>query len=97
MKCSVFRCSRKEEMYLYLPYQEDNTELIETLPDDLLELTGCLEKVLELEITAERKLARVKAEDVLCGLHDKGYYLQMPPNAVLIKDESMLHNPSDSF
>ena len=97
MKCVVFRCSRKEEMYLYLPWQKDDESLTETLSDDLLKLTGHLEKALELEITAERKLARVKAEDVLRALHDKGYYLQMPPNAVLIKDESMLHNPSDSF
>ncbi len=97
MKCSVFRCSRKEEMYLYLPFQEDDTELIKTLSDDLLKLTGHLEKVLELEITEGRKLARVKAKDVLYALQDKGYYLQIPPNAVLIKDASMLHNPSDSF
>ncbi len=97
MKCVVFRCGRKEEMYLYLPCQGDDESLIEKLPDDLLKLTGHLEKALELEITAERKLARVKTEDVLDALHTKGYYLQMPPNAVLVKDESMLHNPSDSF
>lgn len=97
MKCIVFRCSRKEEMYLYLPYQDDVDALIETLSDDLLKLTGCLEKTLELDLTLERKLARVKTEDVLNALQGKGYYLQMPPNAVLIKDESVLHNPSDSF
>ncbi len=97
MKCIVFRCSRKEEMYLYLPYQDDDAALLETLSDDLLKLTGYLEKALELELTPERKLARVKTDDVLNALQDKGYYLQMPPNAVLIKDESMLHNPSDSF
>ncbi len=97
MKCVVFRCSRKEEMYLYLPCQEDDESFVETLSDDLLKLTGDLEKALELEITSERKLARVKADDVLKALKDKGYYLQMPPNAVLVKDESMLHNPSDSF
>jgi len=84
-------------MYLYLPYQEDETALIETLSDDLLKLTGQLEKAMELDLTLERKLARVKTEDVLSALQGKGYYLQMPPNAVLIKDESMLHDPSDSF
>ncbi len=97
MKCLVFRCSHKEEMYLYLPYQDDEAALLKTLPDDLLKLTGRLEKALELELTPERKLARVKIDDVLTALHDKGYYLQMPPNTVLIKDQSMLHNPSDSF
>ncbi len=97
MKCLVFRCGRKDEMYLYLPYSEDEKTLIETLPEDLLKLTGGLQKALELEITIDRKLARVKAADVLSALQDKGYFLQMPPNAVLIKDESMLNNPSDSF
>jgi len=97
MQCIVFRCSRKEEMYLYLPYQEDEEQLLKDLSPDLLHLTGKLVKVIDLELTPERKLARVNVDDVIVSLKEKKYYLQMPPNAVLIKDDSMLHKPDDTF
>lgn len=97
MKCIIFRCSRKEEMYLYLPYEEDEEKLLNDLSEDLLKLTGSLEKVMDLELTPERKLARAKTVDVIASLTEKSYYLQMPPNAILKKDDSMLHDPSDSF
>jgi len=97
MRCIIFRCSRKEEMYLYLPYSDDEETLLKELSEDLLKLTGNLDKVMELDITPERTLARAKATDVIASLEEKSYYLQMPPNAVLIKDDSMLHNPDDSF
>jgi len=97
MRCIIFRCSRKEEMYLYLPYSDDEDRLINELSEDLVKLTGNLEKVMELDITPERTLARAKAVDVITSLNEKYYYLQMPPNAILRKDDSMLHNADDSF
>ncbi len=97
MKCIVFRCSRKQEMYLYLPYQEDEDKILTELSAELLKLTGNLEKVMELDLTPERTLARVKVDDVIASLNKKSYYLQMPPNAVLIKDDSMLYNQDDSL
>ena len=97
MKCVIFRCSKKDEMYLYVPYREKEEELLQTLPDGLEKLTGRLEKVMELELTPKRKLARVNAKDVMASLEEKGFYIQMPPNDLLRKDDSMLSNPSDSF
>ena len=97
MKCVIFRCSKKDEMYLYVPFKEDEDTLLRDLPDGLQKLTGRLDKVMELELIAERKLARVKVEDVVASLNEKGFYIQMPPNDVLRKDDSMLHDPSDSF
>ena len=97
MNCVVYRCSRKEEMYLYLPHQDDEEKMLKDLSPDLLNLTGELVKVIDLELTPERKLARVNVEDVIASLKEKQYYLQMPPNDVLIKDVSMLHNPDDSL
>jgi len=84
-------------MYLYLPYSDDEDTLLKELSADLVKLTGRLEKVMELDITPERTLARAKPADIIASLKEKSYYLQMPPNAVLIKDDSMLHNPDDSF
>jgi len=34
---------------------------------------------MDLELTPERKLARVSAVDVLNGVIQNGFYLQMPP------------------
>ena len=97
MKCLIYRCGKKQEMYLYLPYQEDEAELLASLDAGLKAITGQLEKVMELELSAERKLARADVKTVLGALNKQGFYLQMPPNALLRKDDSMLHNPSDSF
>lgn len=97
MKCVIFRCSKKEEMYLYVPYQDDESMLLNNLPEELGNWTGKLEKVMDLEVTPGRKLARAKVEDVIASLEEKGFYIQMPPNELLRKDESMLNNSSDSF
>lgn len=97
IKCIVFRCCKKQEMYLYVPWQEDEDKLLTELPDGLTTLTGKLEKVMELELTPDRKLARANVAQVMAELAEKGFYLQSPPNELLIKDESMLNNPSDSF
>jgi uncharacterized protein YcgL (UPF0745 family) len=34
---------------------------------------------MQLEITPERKLARENAADVLKGIEENGFFLQMPP------------------
>lgn len=97
MKCVIFRCSKKTEMYLYVPYHEDEAALLKELPAGLEKMTGKLDRVMELELTPERKLARVNAADVIAALQEKGFYLQLPPNELIRKDDSMLNNPSDSF
>ena len=97
MRCVIFRCSKKQEMYLYVPYQADPDAVLQGLPDGLEKLTGRLERVMELELTPDRKLARARVQEVMAALADKGFYLQMPPSEVLVKDDSMLDNPSDTF
>ncbi len=97
MKCLIYRCSRKQEMYLYLPFQKNEEKLLAEVSGELLKLTGKLEKVMELELTPERKLARANVEEVMSSLKEKDYYLQMPPNDLFKKDDSILANPSDSF
>jgi uncharacterized protein YcgL (UPF0745 family) len=97
VKCNIYRCSKKQEMYLYLPFAEDDLLLIKDLPAELLEITGRLQKVMELEITEQRKLARANAAEVIASLSNKGFYLQMPPSELLLRDTSMLSDDSDSF
>ena len=71
----IFKGNKKEEMYLYV----DQKDGLKKVPEDLLGTLGRTESVMILPLTKEKKLARVKASDVLEGIEQKGYFLQMPP------------------
>lgn len=75
MPCVVYRASRRAETYVYLPAGED----VETLPEALRALTGRLDAAMELTLSATRTLARAEIGEVMRALHEKGFYLQMPP------------------
>ena len=84
IKCNIYRCSSRDEMYLYI--HADKTK--EDLPDDLIALVKQLTFVMELELTPERKLAREDVLQVMENLKDKGFHLQMPPDPL----KPALHN-----
>ena len=75
MQCEIYKSSKKEQMYLYVtkPFDEDD------LPDALVDLFGKLTFVMDLEITSSTKLAKEDVAEVIEGLEEKGFYLQMPP------------------
>lgn len=73
---SVFKSSRKDEMYLYV----DKREQLERVPEQLLEMFGTAIHVMDMPLRADRKLARVEdTQKLLDDLESRGYYLQMPP------------------
>ena len=74
--CTVYRASRETELYIYLKRDEG----LQKIPAELASRLGALSEVLTLVLTPERKLARVKAADVMAAITDKGYYLQLPPD-----------------
>lgn len=76
LTCTIYRCSKQAEMYLYLR----SGFKIEALPPPLLQRTGKLTEVMTLELTPERKLARVDAARVAGKLRETGYFLQLPPD-----------------
>lgn len=76
VKCNIYRCSHRDEMYLYV--HENKT--IEDLPEDLIKLVKQLTFVMDLELTPERKLAREDVLQVIENLKEKGYHLQLPPD-----------------
>ncbi|MCF6252575.1 MAG: YcgL domain-containing protein [Methylococcaceae bacterium] len=90
MQCFIYKSLKKDELYLYLPNKDD----FSAIPDPLLNSFGRLEFVMELEVTAGRKLAREDASMVLVSLQAKGFFVQMPPTimpeALLLKN-SKLH------
>lgn len=76
VKCRVLRCARQDEMYIYL--RHDLSE--DDIPEALRKRTGRLEEVMQLELSAARKLARVNVLDVIQKLESDGVFLQMPPD-----------------
>ena len=75
--CQIFRSSRKAEMYLYV----DKARGLADVPEPLLQQFGDPQEVMTLLLSAERKLARVDAAEVLRCIGEQGFFLQMPPSA----------------
>jgi len=75
VKCTVFRSSLKDFTYIYLAEGKSFNDL----PDSLQEAFGEPDFVMDLELTAERKLAYEDTDQVMKNLAETGYHLQMPP------------------
>lgn len=73
--CSIYKSSKKDEMYLYVR----KSEALTRVPEALLALFGTPKLFGTLMITPDKKLARVEATQVLSDIVEKGFYLQMPP------------------
>lgn len=74
--CSVYRCSREPQMYVYV----DGNEGLARVPDALQRRAGTLSEVMSITLGPERKLARARAGDVLAAIAAQGFYLQLPPD-----------------
>lgn len=75
MSCRVLRCSKQAEMYIYL--RADLGE--DDIPAALRERAGRLSEVMRLELSPQRRLARVDVRQLIRQLQRDGVYLQLPP------------------
>ncbi|MBN8728766.1 MAG: YcgL domain-containing protein [Xanthomonadales bacterium] len=75
MRCYVYRSPRKADAYVYLGARDD----FDVLPEPLRQAMQPFSFVLELELSADRKLARADASEVLAHLAARGFHLQLPP------------------
>ncbi len=75
MLVTIYKGSKRQEMYLYVPFGAQ----LDDLPEALLSQFGELEVVMSLDVTPQRRFARASAEAVLAGIEEQGFYLQMPP------------------
>lgn len=75
MQCFIYKCQKKDELYLYLRKQDD----FSIVPDQLLASMGKLTFVMELELDSQRKLAREDVNKVMDSIQNKGFFVQMPP------------------
>ena len=82
--CKVYRSEEKAETYLYLAESNEFSDL----PSELREQFGEPVFVLQMELSADRKLARVDVVKVLEFLAKDGYYLQLPKNLTVEEEIS---------
>lgn len=92
LQIAVYRSSRHELMYLYLPALKLNSEQeqeaqadhadLSVLPEVLLQRFGTPQFSFSFELTPKRVLATTDAVTVHSAIVDQGFYLQMPPRVV---------------
>ena len=85
--CDIFKGSKKEEIYLYVS-RDDGVALV---PLELIDRLGELELVTTIMLDRTRKLARADACRVISDIHEKGFYLQLPPK-IFNLDNSLKEN-----
>jgi len=74
--CWIYKSPLKDEMYLYIPEKDG----FDRVPDALMARFGKPVFVMELELHAERPLAREDVAQVMQNLTGQGFHLQMPLN-----------------
>ena len=75
MHAHVYKSLRKADTYVYLAARD----AFDALPAAIRETLGGLEFVLEVELTPERRLARVDIAQVREALTARGFFVQVPP------------------
>lgn len=75
MQAYVYKSLRKHDTYVFLAARDDFARLPESLRAGL----GELRYVLEVALTAQRRLARADPALVRENLAERGFHLQLPP------------------
>lgn len=76
LHCYIYKCLHKPETYLFVLKENDFSEV----PARLINALGEVEKVMDIELTPDRKLARGNASQIMNDLKQTGFHLQLPPN-----------------
>lgn len=85
--CSIYKSTRKNEMYLYVL----KADALSRVPEGLLSVFGAPAHAFDLVLSPERQLAREDIIQVLDNLEKQGYHLQMPPP----EEEYIEHLPDE--
>ncbi|TSH69113.1 YcgL domain-containing protein [Acinetobacter sp. RF15A] len=89
MQVSIYKSSKKDEMYLYVarPADEGETEEtfepLEVLSEPVRVAFGRATFVMHLELNESRKLARANVLHVMDSIVTRGFFLQMPPEGLI--------------
>jgi len=82
IECAVYKSSKKDETYVFIP---TGTPLSD-LPDELIKVLGQAEMVMTLNLTPEKQMARGTAAEVIESINKQGFHLQLPENPQLNKN-----------
>ena len=74
MNCFIYRCTAKNDMYVYLKDQDD----FSVIPKHIMKSLGETEFTLEVDITPDKKLAKEDPKTVISNLKEHGFHLQLP-------------------
>jgi uncharacterized protein YcgL (UPF0745 family) len=75
MLCAIYKSSKKQETYLYLPGRDDFSKV----PEALLKTFGTPIFLMIMPLKKDRELARVDIDKLRSDIKIKGFYLQLPP------------------
>lgn len=75
MLCAVYKSSKKQETYLYVPGRDDFSKV----PETLLKTFGLPVFMMIMPLKKDRELARVDIDKLRTELKTKGFYLQLSP------------------
>ena len=82
MLCAIYKSSKKEGAYLYIPKKDDFSQV----PDTLMQMFGKPMMVMVIKLDG-RQLASVDVEKVRKSLEEEGFFLQLPPPPKNLLDE----------
>ncbi len=74
--CLVYRSSKKQETYLFMPIGA----VYDDLPGELRAMFGEPLPVMKLDLEPDTRLAQAEAPRVIEALESDGYFLQLPPD-----------------
>lgn len=89
MLCSIYKSSKKAEMYLYIARPEvsenqaETNDPLDVLPEPMRPAFGRATFVMDLELSESRKLARVNVLHVMDSIQTKGFFIQVPPEGLI--------------
>ena len=89
MNCFIYRCTRKQDLYIYLAEKDDFSRV----PAEIISGLGITEFSMELEITPDTNLAKEDVPTVMENLEQKGFHLQLPSNTSVESIMSNIANP----
>ncbi|PCJ31026.1 MAG: hypothetical protein COA90_07530 [Gammaproteobacteria bacterium] len=76
MNAYIYKSSKKDELYLYIDTKDDFSKVPQALYDSMGKEPIF---VMEVELSAERKLARENVNTVMKNLQSQGFHVQAPP------------------
>lgn len=82
MLCAIYKSSKKEGAYLYVPKKDDFSQV----PDALMQMFGKPIIVMMIKLDG-RELAQVDIDKVKESLDKEGFFLQLPPPPKNLLDE----------